>query len=465
MPLLALYIIWKKREFLVTTPVEPKRSGSILILAGILLYVAGQAAQVNTAQQLSFFIIIPGIILSYFGYNMLKRMLIPLIILAFMTPWAELFSSHLEIFVARLTAEILFLLNTPIFIESNYIQLPHLTVRVIDECSGIRFLTALVPIGLTIAYLHLDSHWKKVTMLLFSLLLSVLANLFRIASMLLLAARGNPILVYGIPHKIYGYSVFLGALLVLFVFGNFLMRFQSKPTPSKRQSTTNTKPLDQSLTKGFASYRNLVLVGVMILIPALVQGRLLTQPITPLVQDFKSFPNVLGEWKGRELTKHEWHSQIVGAKNELQRVYRDPQGNLIKVSVSYLPIQTQGQELVYHANKIIPPGFRIMRQSPKTWSAVGNPSTLNLKTKDIRLTNRTSQVHLLVWYQNTNRYADNEYKAKAFMALDSLLKNRSNGAVFVLMYKSPSLNANDQDMRIQDFLNHFMDEIRKYVPS
>ena len=55
--------------------------------------------------------------------------------------------------------------------------------------------------------------------------------------------------------------------------------------------------------------------------------------------------------------------------------------------------------------------------------------------------------------------------AKAYMALDSLLKNRSNGAVFVLMYKSASYGKNDQDAKIEDFLNHFMPEISKYLPS
>jgi len=103
-------------------------------------------------------------------------------------------------------------------------------------------------------------------------------------------------------------------------------------------------------------------------------------------------------------------------------------------------------------------------QKAKTWT-IGNPSRSELKTNFVQLARGTQNETLLYWYQNTNHFLHNDFMAKAFMAMDSLLRNRSNGSVFVLMFRSTSFSPDDQEARLQDFLSIFMNEILKYLPS
>ena len=463
MPLLSFYMVWKKRAWLASSPIKPSKSGLLLISVAILLYVGGQAAYVKVAQQLSFFVILPGIILYYFGFQVLRRLSIPLLILVFMTPYAELFYSHLQFFVAQACGEIMRFFGAPVYVESHCIHLPNIRVEVAAGCTGIRYMTAILPVGLTIAWIHMDSRWKKVSMAVFSLILAIVANLFRIVTMLTYALKGNETLVSG-PHKTYGYVVFLGALFILFGFSLLLERFRKKPFPKQQEMVTRLTPYG-SWTKGFSSYRNLVLIALVLMIPALVHARLLTQSMMPLAQGFESFPLILEEWRGRELGEDEWHPQIVGETDDLRRIYKDADGNEIRVFVSYLPIQTQDQELVHHANRILPPEFRIIAQDLKTWTINVNPSSLKLKTKAYVPIDEAQNLRLFCWYQNTDRYLHSEYMAKAFMALDSLLKDRSNGSVFVLIFTSSSYNKNAHEVKIHNFLNSFFSEISKYIPS
>ena len=465
MPFLSFYMIWNKRVSLVSTPIVPAKSGIIVIIFGISLYVAGLAAYTKTAQQVSFFIVIPGIILLYFGFHILRRLFIPFLILIFMIPYAEPFYPHLEVIVSQASREILFLLNVPVYLERNFLQLPNITAQIVGGCTGIRYMTAALPIGVTIAYLYMDSRWKKVLMVLFSVLLAIMVNLFRVTSILFVASKGNTIILLGKGHKIYGYLLFLVILFGLFAFANRLMRFRAKPSTKQKPMMTGQNPINHYWTKGFASYANLVLIALVVMIPTLVHARLLNQPITPLVQSLESFPYVLGGWKGRAPEKHLWHPKITGATNELFRLYEDFHGNVIQIFVSYLPIQSQGRELVYVGNLLIPPGFRVIGNGSKTWTITNNPSSLELNTEIIELRNGMRQQTLLLWYQNTNHYLSNKYMAKAFLALDSLVKNRSHGAVFVLTYKSSSHQSKDDEIRIQNFLNNFIHEIGKYVPS
>jgi EpsI family protein len=203
----------------------------------------------------------------------------------------------------------------------------------------------------------------------------------------------------------------------------------------------------------------------MILIPTLLHARLVTQSAVPLLKSFQAFPAVLGEWKGHKLEESDWHPEVIGASDNLSRFYKDDDGNTVKVFVSYLPLQIRGQELVYHANTILPQGYKFTTGKLKTWTINANPLTIRLETNLLESRNEMRDETLLCWYQNTNHYSHSKYLAKALMALDSLLKNRSNGSVFVLIYRSAAYGSDDREIKIQDFLNEFMPEITKYVPS
>jgi EpsI family protein len=424
--------------------------------------VTGQAGFIKTAQQLSFFLIIPGVILFHFGHVVLRRLSAPILILIFMTPYAEPFYWYLQVFVASISAEILSLFGIPVFLENTNIHLPSLTVHVAAACTGIRFMTAMVPIAITIAHIHLHLRWKKVALVTTGVVLALLANVSRIVIMLMSASKGFDTFVAGTSHLIYGYGIFLLALIALFWFARLLVRSTSEAFFKQQRISTRGSPSEKPFFMGFSSYRNLVVLALLVLVPGLVHARLMTQSVVLLRLSLDSFPLVLGEWRGHELGEDEWHPRIVGAKQHLRRMYKDACGNEIRIFVSYLPIQTQGQELIHQANRTIPPGFQPAPRNSRVWTINANPFSLRLTTNVYLPTNGETNTKLLCWYQNTGRYLHDKYISKIFLALDSLFKNRSNGAVYVVISKG---SFRQNEVPIHNFLNSFIPEISKYVPS
>lgn len=464
-PPLAFYIVWKRRSSFLSIPVKPSKLGIFVIIPAILLYIVGQTAYISVAQQASFFIMLPGIVLYFFGFPMLRMLSIPFLLLVFMAPFPDFFYPYLQQFFARSTIQVLHFFNYPALAEGFNIRLPENIVNVAEGCTGIRSFSSIFPLGLTIAFIHLKPRWKKVLMILFSGILPVISNLFRIVLLLILVSNGNEYFLRGNSHRLWGYIVYLGTLLIFFGFVSLLKRYRTVPQLHQQESIKDKKPLGPIFSAGFGSYQNLILVALILLLPALVHYRLLTQPQRPLSQSFKLFPLSLGKWTGYPLSENEWSPIIKGATDKLQYHYQDMKGNAITVFVAYLPIQTQGREVIFHANAIVPPGFQNAKKKLLTWEIKTNPASYILKTTSLEQNNNLHHEKLLYWYNNTNHYLQNKFIAKIIMAFDNLWKNQSNGSVFLLAFKSVSNNTRDHEKVLQNFLNLFMSEISKHLPA
>jgi EpsI family protein len=460
-PFLAGYIVWVRWDQFQTTSILPSKWGLPVIFAGILFYVGGQLAFVSIARQFSFFIVIFGIILYYFGFSILKLAVIPIIILLFMMPLPDFVYSYFQSFYTQATGVVLRFFNLAVLTEGYSIQCSDVSVWVAPGCTGIRSLTAILPIGLALAHLQFNSGRKKLYMILFSAVLPILSNLFRIVTLLVLAIMGHPILVSGTPHKIQGYVFFIGALFLLFGFASFLERHEFKPLFLREKIQPEFGVSERSWFAGFSSFRKFIVVTFLLLLPLIANARLSSQTPIPLLQTFQFFPSQLGDWQGMEIASNEWRPKVIGATNVLARRYWDTDGNEVEIFLSYLPIQMQGKELVFHANRIIPGEFMAVRQQVKVWKL----DDMRLKTNVLISNKSIHQEILIYWYRNTDHYFYNRYQAKIAMIFDSFWQNQSNGAVFVLKFKDGSSKPENNQSSLEDFLSIFMKEIEEYLPS
>ncbi len=464
MPMLAGYIVWVRWDQFQIASIQPSKWGLPVIFTGVLLYVGGQLAYISIAQQFSFFILISGIILYYFGFSVLELSAIPIIILLFMMPLPDFIYPYLQSFYTWATGVTLRFFNFAVFTEGYSIQGPNVSVWVAPGCTGVRSLMAIFPIGLALAHLQFNSGRKKLYMILFSAVLPILSNLFRLVTLLILALMGYPIFISGTPHKIQGYVVFIGSLFLLYGFAGLLERHSFKPFSFKKKIQSGSRVSEQTWSTGFLSCKKFLVVGFLLLLPFMANVRLLSQASVPPLQKLHSFPLQLGDWRGMEIASNEWQPEIIGATDTLARFYRDADGDEIKIFLSYLPIQKQGQELVFHANRIIPPEFMVARRQVKTWY-LDTDLPLHLKTNVLISNVSIHQEILLYWYQNTNHYLHNRYQAKISMIFDSFWQNQSNGVVFVLKFKSSSSGLENDQSKLEDFLSTFMEEIGGYLPS
>jgi EpsI family protein len=112
-----------------------------------------------------------------------------------------------------------------------------------------------------------------------------------------------------------------------------------------------------------------------------------------------------------------------GADHELSRVYHGPLNRPVHLYVGYFTRQQQGKELVDYRTT------DLQRASSKVSIALGS-AEFEANESVARNGNRTQ--YLVYWYDVNGRVTASPYLAKVWTIWDSVVSNRSNGAVIML---------------------------------
>jgi exosortase len=112
----------------------------------------------------------------------------------------------------------------PALREGFVFHLPKLSIEVAPECSGIRSSIALFILAVLVAHFSFSKLWKKVVFLAAGLLMMIIKNGVRIATLSILANYVNPAFLYGKLHHDGGVVFFLLGLALLIPVYGFLRR-------------------------------------------------------------------------------------------------------------------------------------------------------------------------------------------------------------------------------------------------
>jgi len=191
-----------------------------LLLAGWARYVNpdGPGANLTIAMLVLILLAIAGFVFL-FGREGGRRAWFSLAFLFFAVP---LPASLLQKFIYWLqagsaaVAEFIFdLSGLPVMREGFVFRLPKISIEVAQECSGIRSSIALLILAVLVSHFSFRPLWKKLVFVGAGLLMMVIKNGIRIASLTLLANYVNPEFLYGKLHHRGGIVFFLIGLALL----------------------------------------------------------------------------------------------------------------------------------------------------------------------------------------------------------------------------------------------------------
>jgi len=127
--------------------------------------------------------------------------------------------------------------GTPILRDGFVFHLPKINIEVAQECSGIRSSMALLILALLVAHFAFSTFWKKALFVSAGLLMMVVKNGVRIATLTILANYVNPEFLYGRLHRDGGVVFFLIGLALLWPIYWWLRRGEQVASPSPPAST------------------------------------------------------------------------------------------------------------------------------------------------------------------------------------------------------------------------------------
>jgi exosortase len=254
-PLIALGIVWWKRQELFGARIEPVRWGVGVVAAAMAIYYLGIKAMQPRVAVFSFIVLLYGLILALAGRAVSRVLLFPVAFLLLMIPLnflEERVGVPLRHLMTGASAGVLNFLGvetirvgTALYSPTGLFQLD-----VAAPCSGIRSLMALTTVTAAYGYVTQRSQWKRWVLFLSAMPLAVLGNMARVSSIAIVAHVYGQKIATKEYHDAAGfivYAVALTAMLVIGVLLNLPYRriWESWMRPvSKPNTTTETeKPL------------------------------------------------------------------------------------------------------------------------------------------------------------------------------------------------------------------------------
>jgi exosortase len=136
-------------------------------------------------------------------------------------------------------AEMIFdLAGVPALREGFVFHLARINIEVARECSGIRSSIALLILALLVGHLFLRAFWKQAVFVICGLLVMIVKNGVRIATLSILAQYVDPGFLYGRLHHQGGVVFFMLGLLLLSPILWLLQRGENPPPAAAPRATT-----------------------------------------------------------------------------------------------------------------------------------------------------------------------------------------------------------------------------------
>jgi exosortase len=284
-PFIIGFVLWSQRERLTRAARYPSAAWGLgTILCALIALWAGTAGAELFMQRTSLVLILAGTVLYFWGFSLLRLLVVPLFLLLLAIPIPAIIFNKiafpLQLFASRCAVWAMTLFDIPVLRQGNVIELMPLGARetkkleVVEACSGIRSLMTLVTLAVVFAYFthprdekpddsneppskpstiasHLASQlsrlksygfWRSTIIFLSAVPIAIFTNALRVSGTGVLARYYGTQVADGFFHGFSGWVIYVVAFLMLFGVG-WVLDLVKPNKPSKRKSVHQFPPV------------------------------------------------------------------------------------------------------------------------------------------------------------------------------------------------------------------------------
>ena len=245
----SLWLVWQSRERLKSAVISPAPvMGWTALLSGlVLMFLARLQQGLLTVETFSIIPVIVGCILISTGWSVLRILAFPIGFLLFAVPMPDWLidaaTVPLKVFISNMVTNILYAADYPVAQNGVMIMIGTYQLLVKDACSGMNSIFALSAIGVFYAYaFRWEERIRSLILLAAIIPITILANFIRVITLVLIAYYGGPDRLEGIVHDLTGISLFVVAVVLLFLLdailglgGRLIGRLRQRTRPAIRK--------------------------------------------------------------------------------------------------------------------------------------------------------------------------------------------------------------------------------------
>ena len=239
-PLLSAFFVWERRREIANTPLSPNWIGAGALAVSLSMLLLGSIGAEIFVQRVSLILVIASLVWFISGSALLRALAFPIAFLFFMVPLPAIIMNAvafpLQLFAAKTASACLVGLGIPVLREGNVIMLAHTTLEVVEACSGIRSLQALLSLSAVYAYFTQTVRWKQIVLVAAAIPIAIAANAFRVSGTGVLAHSVGTKAADGFYHSFSGLLVFGFAFILLLATGTIVSRIGRNNSASEENS-------------------------------------------------------------------------------------------------------------------------------------------------------------------------------------------------------------------------------------
>src|SRR5688572_22054036 len=354
---ISAWLIWQRRHELATLDLRP----NLLLLPLLALvgfgWLLGELGGVGVVQQYAVVAMIPLLVWTILGNQVLLALAFPLFFLIFLVPFGEFLLPPLMEYTASFTIAALKLTGIPVYREGLFFTVPSGSWSVIEACGGLRYLIASVTLGFLYAYLTYRSLTRRVVFVAFSIVVPIVANWLRAYMIVMIGHLSGMKYAVGVDHLIYGWIFFGVVMLILFWIGAL---WREDDLPQQRIGASDV-PLRRRPPALTAITAATVLAALLVAAWPFAASRL--EFAGSHARPALSAPPATGSWREIEGHLAGWMPRYINPAIRLNQTYA-LDGKPFGLYLGYYRNQRQGAELITVRNVLV-------SSSDDRWANVG----------------------------------------------------------------------------------------------
>ena len=448
--------------------------GVAVIFVALMLGVLGTLARIEDLVAYALILWIGGMLLVSFGWNTGKHFWPGVLHLVYMLPLPGVIyykvTTSLQFVSSELGVSILRVLDVPVFLEGNIIDLGVTKLHVAEACSGLRYMFPIMSFSYIFAALYRGPMWHKATLLLAAVPIAIVMNSVRIAIAGIVVQYYGLDWLEGFTHFFEGWVIFVACIILLFLLAWVLVFFRRE-----QLSLTDALDLDTDGLGTQAMRINLVqpskaLITSAVMMLVCVAGLLAmpergTEP--PERENFLSFPRAFGEWEqvGRRELLSLAVEENLGADDYHQVTFAKPSAaSPVGLFMAWYDDQSDGG---VHSPEVCLPGAGweiawIERVDIASKIGADRPFELN------RAIIQKGETRMMVyyWFQQKDRRIARDYVAKFWLMADGVRTGRTDGALVRLTTAiRPNEDESAAEARLTEMLVAIQEPLPRFIPQ
>jgi exosortase D (VPLPA-CTERM-specific) len=481
-PFLIGYIIWLDFDLLKKTPRKSSFwiGGSVVMIALAMLF-AGTLGVELFMQRISLVVMLAGIIIYYFGANLLRFLSVPFFLLIFAIPIPQIIFNKiafpLQVYASQFAIWGIRLFEVPSVRKGNVIEiLPRgatqiVSLEVVEACSGIRSLMTLVTLALVLAYFTREksqigrpfyknfNFWQSIVLVIAAVPIAILTNAGRVTATGVLTYLYGKKMLDGFFHDISGWLVYIVALILLALVGFLFKKF------ARRKRVENNEIVSPNfVTTVISSWKKTLVLIALLLVSGIFINWFESRGEVEITRlSMKEIPATLGDWKqrGADIRFSEQTESVLRTTDYLMREYQSSSGMIANLYVGYYASQKSGA--TYHSPQNCLPGSGWEMIEPELVEIkLANGKTFSANRYII--VNDTKREIMLYWYQGRGRSVASEYSDKIFTVFDSFTRQRSDGSMVRILIPSGNSDSEATKQAI-NLSSQISDNLASFVPE